>query len=118
LAIAIALGAWALRKRSSSVDPVAILGRNAWATGVITFLTLGAAMLTAAHNHALSGDEHLALFQSRIFAAGHLTGEFPPELVYRLIPTNYLDRWLIATKSGQVASVYWPGFALMLVPFT
>jgi hypothetical protein len=118
LAIAIALGAWALRKRCSSVDPVAILGRNAWATGVITFLTLCAAMLTAAHNHALSGDEHLALFQSRIFAAGHLTGEFPPELVYRLIPTNYLDRWLIATGSGQVASVYWPGFSLILVPFT
>jgi hypothetical protein len=118
LAIAIALAAWVLRKRSPDLDPVAILGRNPWAAAAATFVGLCAAMLTVAHNHALSGDEHLALFQSRIFAAGHLTGQFPPELVYRLIPTNYIDRWLIASESGRVASVYWPGFSLMLVPFT
>ncbi|TMH24103.1 MAG: hypothetical protein E6H63_17215 [Betaproteobacteria bacterium] len=118
LAIAIALAAWVLRKRSPTLDPVGVLGRNPWATAVVTFVGLCAAMLTVAHNHALSGDEHLALFQSRIFAAGHLTGQFPPELVYRLIPTNYIDRWLIASGSGRVASVYWPGFSLMLVPFT
>ena len=118
LAIAIALAAWALRKRSPTVDPVVILGRNPWATAAATFVGLCVAMLTVAHNHALSGDEHLALFQSRVFAAGHLTGQFPPELVYRLIPTSYLDRWLIATEAGRVASVYWPGFSLILVPFT
>jgi len=118
LVIAIALGAWMLRRRSPSVDPVAILGRNPWPTAVVTFLALCTAMLTVAHNHALAGDEHLALFQSRVFAAGHLTGLFPPELVYRLIPTNYIDRWLIASGSGRVASMYWPGFSLILVPFT
>jgi hypothetical protein len=118
LAIAIVLGAWVLRKRSPMVDPVAILGRNPWASAAATFVSLCVAMLTVAHNHALAGDEHLALFQSRVFAAGHLTGEFPPELVYRLIPTNYIDRWLIASESGRVASVYWPGFSLILVPFT
>jgi hypothetical protein len=118
LAIAIVLGAWVLRKRNATVDPVGILGRNPWPTAAITFVGLCAAMLTAAHHHALSGDEHLALFQSRVFAAGHLTGQFPSELVYRLIPTNYIDRWLIASESGRVASVYWPGFSLILVPFT
>ena len=118
LAIAIALGAWVLRRRSPTIDPVAILGRNPWPTTALTFVGLCAAMLTVAHNHALAGDEHLALFQSKAFAAGHLTGEFPPELLYRLIPTNYIDRWLIASESGRVASIYWPGFSLILVPFT
>jgi len=118
LAIAIVLAAWVLRKRSPSFDPVGILGRNPWATAMATFIGLCVAMLTVAHNHALAGDEHLALFQSRVFAAGHLTGQFPPELVYRLVPTAYLDRWLIASESGRVASVYWPGFSLILVPFT
>ena len=118
LAIAIALAAWVLRKRSPTLDPVGILGRNPWATAAAMFVSLCAAMLTVAHNHALAGDELLALFQSRVFAAGHLTGQFPPELVYRLVPTAYLDRWLIASESGRVASVYWPGFSLMLVPFT
>jgi hypothetical protein len=70
------------------------------------------------HAHALAGDEHLAVFQSRAFAAGHLTGEFPRDLVYRLVPTYYLDRWLIASESGHVASIYWPGFALLLAPFS
>jgi hypothetical protein len=118
LAIAIVIGAWVLRKRNPTVDPIGILGRNPWPTAAITFVGLCAAMLTVAHHHALSGDEHLALFQSRIFAAGHLTGQFPSELVYRLIPTNYIDRWLIASESGRVASMYWPGFSLILVPFT
>ncbi len=118
LAIAIVLAACVLRKRSPAVDPVGILGRNPWATAAATFVSLCAAMLTVAHNHALAGDELLALFQSRVFAAGHLTGQFPPELVYRLIPTNYIDRWVIASESGRVASVYWPGFSLILVPFT
>ncbi|HZC76642.1 MAG TPA: hypothetical protein VE258_02770, partial [Ktedonobacterales bacterium] len=118
LAVAIVIGAWVLRKRNPTVDPVGILGRHPWPTAAITFVGLCAAMLTVAHHHALSGDEHLALFQSRIFAAGHLTGQFPSELVYRLIPTNYIDRWLIASESGRVASMYWPGFSLILVPFT
>jgi len=118
LAIALALGAWVLRRRTPGVDVVAILGRNPWPAAAATFVALCAAMLAVTHNHALAGDEHLALFQSRVFAAGHLTGEFPPDLVYRLIPTNYINRWLIASESGRVASIYWPGFSLMLAPFT
>ncbi len=118
LVIEIAIAASLLRTRSPGLDPVEILGRNPWATAMAAFIGLSVAMFAAAHNHALAGDEHLALFQSRAFAAGHLTGQFPPELVYRLIPTHYLEHWLIASESGRVASVYWPGFSLLLVPFT
>jgi hypothetical protein len=118
LAIALVGGAWLLRARSPGLDPVAFLGRHPWAVAGATFIGLCAAMFAVVQNHPLAGDEHLALFQSRVFAAGRLTGEFPPELVYRLIPTYYMDRWLLASESGRVASIYWPGFSLLLVPFT
>ncbi len=118
LVIAIAIAAWLLRTRSPAFDPVGILGRNPWTAATIVFIGLSVAMLTVAHGHALAGDEHLALFQARAFAAGHLTGQFPPELVYRLIPTHYMEHWLIASQSGQVTSIYWPGFSLLLAPFT
>ncbi len=118
LVIAIALAAWLLRARSPALDAVEILGRNPWPTAIAVFIGLSLAMFLAAGNHALAGDEHLALFQSRVFAAGHLAGEFPRDLVYRLIPTQYMNHWLIASESGRVASIYWPGFSLLLVPFT
>jgi hypothetical protein len=118
LVIAIAIAAWLLRTRSPALDPVEILGRNPWTTATVVFIGLSVAMLAVAHDHALAGDEHLALFQARAFAAGRLTGQFPPELVYRLIPTHYMEHWLIASASGRVASIYWPGFSLLLAPFT
>lgn len=117
LVIALAGGAWLLRRRSPAIDPVAILGRHPWTVAIATFFFLCTAMFVVVQNHPLAGDEHLALFQSRVFAAGRLTGQFPPELVYRLVPTWYIDQWLLASASGEVASIYWPGFALLLVPF-
>lgn len=118
LVITIAIAAWLLRTRSPALDPVGILGRHPWATAIAAFIGLSVAVFAAAHNHPLAGDEHLALFQSQAFAAGHLGGQFPRDLVYRLIPTQYMDHWLIASESGRVASIYWPGFSLLLVPFT
>lgn len=118
LILALALGAWLLRSRAPGLDPAAWLGRHPGTVCAVTFIGLCLAMLGAVHAHALAGDEHLAIFQSRAFAAGRLTGQFPADLVYRLVPTFYLDRWLIASASGRVASIYWPGFALLLAPFS
>jgi len=119
LVIAIALGAWLPRTRSGVLDFVGWLSRHPWTVAAATFAGLCAAVFAAGHNHALAGDEHLALFQSRVFAAGHLTGRFPPELVFRLVPDFYQWRWLIASEqTGEVASMYWPGFSLLLAPFS
>ena len=119
LLIAIALGAWLPGTRSAAIDAVEWLSRRPWTVAAATFAGLCAAVFVAGHNHALAGDEHLALFQSRAFAAGRLTGELPPELVFRLVPEFYQWRWLIASEhTGQVASMYWPGFALLLAPFS
>ena len=115
---ALVIAAWMLRKRACAIDMVGILARNPWLTAASVFIMLCAAMLTVVHNHPLAGDEHLSIFQSRVFAAGRLAGQFPPDLVAHLIPTVYQGRWLVASTSGQVASIYWPGFALLLTPFS
>lgn len=119
LLIAIALGAYLPRTRSAVLDFVERLARHPWPVAAITFFALSVAMFAVARNHPLAGDEHLALFQSRAFGAGRLTGEFPPDLFFRLIPGQYQARWLVAQEStGAVAAIYWPGFALLLTPFS
>lgn len=118
LVIAIALAAWMLRKRAPAFDPVESLARNPWPSAMAAFALLCVAMLTVALDHPLAGDEHLALFQGRVFAESRLTGEFPQDLVARLVPQGYQSRWLVASASGHVAAIYWPGFSLLLAPFT
>ena len=102
----------------SPIDLPRVLGRSPWRTAAATFVGLCAAVFLVAHNHPLAGDEHIALFQARAFAAGHLRGKFPRDLVSHLIPLTYQQRWLIVGGDGSVASIYWPGYALILAPFT
>lgn len=95
------------------------ISRHPWAVAAIVFVALCAGTLYVEQNHPLALDEYAALFQSRVFAAGHLTGQFPPEMIGRLIPPFYVDQFLYASpQTGQVASAYWPGFALLLAPFS
>ena len=64
-------------------------------------------------------DEYAAYFQSRIFAAGHLSGNFPLQLIDWLVPPGFQDYFLnVSRTSGDIAETYWPGFALLLAPFT
>ena len=119
LLVCIAIGAYAPGTRSTVAQWTEWLGRHPWRVAAATFAALCAAMFIIVHNHPLAGDEHLVLFQSRAFAAGHLTGEFPPDLLFRLIPAQYQWRWLVAAEtSGKVAVIYWPGFSLLLAPFS
>lgn len=118
LVMAIALGAYLPRTRTMALGFVEVLSHNVWPTAAIFFVVLCVAMFGIIHNYPLAGDEHLVLFQSRAFAAGHLAGRFPPDLVFRLVPALYQWRWLVISEStGTVASIYWPGFSLLLVPF-
>jgi hypothetical protein len=64
-------------------------------------------------------DEYTQYFQSQIFAAGHLTGQYPLALLDWLIPPGFQDYFLnVSPSTGRVASAYWPSFALLLTPFT
>jgi hypothetical protein len=86
------------------------------AAGTAAALALGSVLVY--HAHPLSMDEFAPYFQSRVFAAGRLTGEFPPDLVRWLIPPGFRDVFFKVDVSGHVVSSYWPGFALLLTPFT
>ncbi len=67
----------------------------------------------------LSLDEYAPVFQSELFAAGRLTAQAPPGLLDFLVPRDMQEFFFSASRTtGEVASGYWPGFALLLTPFT
>jgi len=94
-------------------------GAHPGVIAALSALVLGAGALIVYHDHPLSMDEYAAYFQSQVFAAGHLTGSFPLPQKDWLIPPGFQNFFLtISSQTGQVASSYWPGFALLLAPFT
>jgi hypothetical protein len=98
---------------------VEAIGRRPGLTAGVVFVVLCAGMFAVAQNHGLAGDEYLTLMQSRIFAEGRLTGEWPPDLLPWLMADTYRYRWIMVNAvSGEVTSIYWPGFAVLLTPFS
>ena len=94
-------------------------GDQPFVIAVITALLLALGTLVIYHNHPLAMDEYAAYFQSRVFAAGHLHGRFPAELLDWLIPRGFQNYFLnVSRATGSVTEAYWPGFALLLTPFT
>jgi len=94
------------------------IGRKPRETAAITFLVLCIGQVLVAKAYPLAGDEHLILMQAKAFAAGHLTAQYPTDLLTWVVPWPYEGLWLYADEhSGRVVSVYWPGFALVLAPF-
>jgi hypothetical protein len=94
-------------------------GKHPWWAAIITSTACAAGARYLYQAHPLSLDEYTVLFQSKIFAAGRLTGQFPPEIMDWLIPKAIQGKFLKpATETGEVAATYWPGFSLLLAPFT
>lgn len=119
LQLALLLLAWPLGGALRRPSPLLCwAARRAVPIAALYAAALGAAALLAYDAHPLSMDEYAATFQARIFAAGRLTGQFPPELLPRLIPVGFL-LWFLTPSlaTGEVVSSYWPGFALLLTPF-
>ncbi len=88
----------------------------ALAAGVAVLLSIGS-LLVYGHD-PFTMDEFCPFFQGQVFAAGHLTGRYPPELLDWMIPTFFQHRFLeFSPGTGAIACTYWPSFALLLVPF-
>jgi hypothetical protein len=69
--------------------------------------------------HPLAMDEYVPVLQSQVFVAGRLLGQFPPELMDWLVFPSFQGYFLhVSHATGQFGSAYWPGFALLLTPFT
>ncbi len=118
-AILIMLGALGVSPFMPASTVLRWAGTHPVIIAAIGALLLSAGTLVIYHDHPLSMDEYAAYFQSRVFAAGHLDGSFPPQLLDWLIPRGFQDYFLnISRVSGRVAETYWPGFALLLAPFT
>jgi len=94
-------------------------GRHIGVAALLTGVLLAAGTHAVYRLHPLAMDEYLVLFQSKVFVDGELTTRFPPWLIDWLIPSFFEGRFFrISHASGEVATVYWPSFSLLLVPFT
>lgn len=70
------------------------------------------------HNYPLCMDEYAAVFQARIFAAGHIFTTFPLTVINWLVLPGFNGSFLVVSPdSGRAIEGYWPGFALLLAPF-
>lgn len=94
-------------------------GRNSAFVAAATAILLGIGANLIYHAQPLTMDEYAPYFQSQIFAAGELAARYPPELIDWLIAKRYQGQFFsVARDTGGVVSIYWPGFALLLAPFT
>jgi hypothetical protein len=117
----LALG-WSVARRpggSAWIEQLLLtLDRQRYAVAAVLWVALCAGSLWVYQNHPLSMDEYAAVFQARIFAAGAMHGQFPPDLLDNLIPRGFQGSFLMVNReSGAVFSGYWPGFSLLLTPF-
>jgi hypothetical protein len=118
LLLLIAIAAFFLRRYAIALDALRACTARPWLLALVLFPILCLGALYAYHDYPLSMDEYAALFQAKVFAAGRITGSFPPEMVDRLIPPFLQNQFLsVSASTGQVSSTYWPAFSLLLTPF-
>jgi hypothetical protein len=74
--------------------------------------------LAVYHDYPLSMDEYAAVFQSKIFASGHLFAQLPRGMIDWLVVRGFNGSFLVVSpETGRAIEQYWPGFALLLAPF-
>ena len=82
----------------------------------VALTALGAVVIY--HDYPLSMDEYAGVFQSKIFASGHMNAMLPPGYLDWLVVRGFNSEFLIVSReTGRVIEAYWPGFALLLAPF-
>jgi hypothetical protein len=118
LLLALAVCAFLLRRQSGALALIEFAAAHPWRIAAAAFPLFCLGSLQVYRDYPLSMDEYQAVFQAQIFAAGKLTGQFPPELVDHLVP-QFVQRHFVTVShaSGAIAANYWPGFALLLTPF-
>ncbi|HEY8359589.1 MAG TPA: hypothetical protein VIL30_19230, partial [Ramlibacter sp.] len=68
--------------------------------------------------HPLSMDEYAPWMQAHAFARGELKVLYPPELLDAIVPRQFQNYFIaVGRESGEAASTYLPGLALVATPF-
>jgi hypothetical protein len=94
------------------------LGSHPTMVAIVVCLCLVAGALWIYQAHPLAMDESTAYMQAKVFASGALLGQLPPELLDWLVFPQFQNYFIYVSRdTGQIASAYWPGFALLLTPF-
>jgi hypothetical protein len=97
---------------------VELLGECAAWVAWLSAALFGLGAVAIYRDYPLSMDEYAAVFQAKIFAAGHLSAQLPPSYIDWLVVRGFNGEFLIASReTGRVIEAYWPGFALLLAPF-
>jgi len=95
------------------------LGEHPFIVGGSVAVLLSLGTLFVYQNQPLSMDEFAAVFQGQVFATGHVSGQYPVDLLNFLVPDEFQNTFINVSKvTGEVSSAYWPSFALLLAPFT
>lgn len=100
-------------------DLIAWLDRRVRLVAVAVVVGLAAMSVTAHHAYPFTMDEYAPYFQSQVFARGRLAGQWPPQIAPLLVAPDNVG-WFIALSkvTGQTCSEYWPGHAVLMMPFT
>lgn len=95
------------------------LGNHLRFVSLFTMVICAIGSVTAFQAYPLCMDEYSPVFQAEVFASGRLWAEYPPEWIEWLFPLDTRTFFIVASpETGRAASWYWPGFALLLTPFT
>lgn len=95
------------------------VAKHVYAVAALYFMLLAASAVLVYHAYPLSMDEYSPYFQSKVFAAGEMTARWSPRMLDWMIPESFQNLFLnVSHADGRVVSAYWPGFALLLTPFT
>jgi uncharacterized membrane protein (UPF0136 family) len=100
-------------------DLAAWLGGHIRMVAACVVAALSVMSLVAHHAYPFTMDEYAPFFQSQVFAAGRLVGQWPPQVAPLLVAPEDVGTFLETSfVTGQVCSGYWPGHAILLTPFT
>ncbi len=119
LELGLVLLVWALPAvRRAGVRLAGALGEHPHRAALATFAVLAAGARFAYDAAPLAMDEYAQLCQSYAFAHGHRSWFLAADLLDRTLPRGFRDYFFaVDVATGEVASVYWPGFAALLAPF-
>ena len=118
LAAAVCFFAALWNRPAPIVKWVEFVGRHPHSIALTSAAIYGIGTVVVYRDYPFSMDEYAAVFQSKIFASGHVFARLPRDLVDWLVVRGFNGSFLIASpETGNAVERYWPGFALLLAPF-